>query len=196
MIEEYEGYMPALETERLILRRINMHDAQDLYNYGRDPLVAKHVLWDAYKSIFEARSYVRYMLRRYRMGDAASWGIELKSTRQIIGTIGFMWVQTDNCSAEVGYSLGRSYWNNGIMTEALRETIRYGFYGLHLNRIEAQHETDNPASGAVMRKCGMTKEGTLRQRLLNKGHFVDVDVYSILRSEFNEIEQNKESGKK
>ena len=74
MIDKYEGYMPVLETPRLILRRINMHDAQDLYNYGRDPLVAKHVLWDAYKNIFEARSYVRYMVRKYRSGSAASWG--------------------------------------------------------------------------------------------------------------------------
>ena len=187
MIDKYEGYMPVLETPRLILRRINMHDAQDLYNYGRDPLVAKHVLWNAYKNIFEARSYVRYMVRKYRSGSAASWGIEYRRTGRIIGTIGFMWVQTDNCSAEVGYSLSRDYWNNGIMTEALREVIRYGFLGLRLNRIEAQHETCNPASGAVMRKCGMAKEGTLRQRLFNKGKYVDVDMYSILRGDFDQI---------
>ena len=56
MIDKYEDYMPVLETPRLILRRINMRDAQDLYNYGRDPLMAKHVLWDAYNNIFEARS--------------------------------------------------------------------------------------------------------------------------------------------
>ena len=73
------------------------------------------------------------------------------------------------------------------MTEALREVIRYGFLGLRLNRIEAQHETGNPASGAVMRKCGMAKEGTLRQRLFNKGKYVDVDMYSILRGDFDKM---------
>ena len=126
------------------------------------------------------------MQRKYRMGEPASWGIVLKETGRVIGTIGFMWIQPDYASAEVGYSLSRQYWNQGYMTEALARVIRYGFEEMRLNRIEAQHELTNPASGAVMRKCGMTKEGTLRQRLLNKGRFVDVDLYSILRFEYRQ----------
>ena len=178
------GYMPTLETPRLRLRKLNMRDAQDIYNYSCDPQVARYVLWDAHRSIGESRSYLRYMLRKYRLGEPASWGIEWKESGQIIGTIGFMWIQRENASAEVGYSLSRSFWNRGIMTEALQEVIRFGFSGMNLNRIEAQHETQNPASGAVMRKCGMVKEGTLRQRLMNKGRFVDVDLYAILRRDY------------
>ena len=184
MTENLYTYMPILETDRLILRKLTMRDAQDIYSYSRDPVVAKHVLWDAHTSIYDTRGYLRFMLRKYRMGEPASWGIEWKATRQVIGTVGFMWINYENSSAEVGYSLSRKFWNQGIMTEALAEIIRYGFTSLNLNRIEAQHETDNPASGAVMRKCGMVKEGTLRQRLLNKGKFVDVDLYSILRKEY------------
>lgn len=176
-------YMPALETPRLILRKINMHDAPDIYAYCRDPLVAQHVLWDAHQNIGQSRAYVRYMQRKYRMEDAASWGIELKSTGKIVGTIGYMWIQSDNACAEVGYSLARACWGQGIMTEALRAVIDYSFHTLHLNRIEAIHELDNPASGAVMRKCGMHKEGCLKQKLFNKGRFVDVDLYAILKSE-------------
>lgn len=178
------GYMPTLETRRLRLRKLAMRDAQDIYDYSRDPLVARYVLWEAHRSIGESRSYLRYMLRKYRLGEPASWGIEWKATGQIIGTIGFMWIQRENASAEVGYSLSRAFWNQGVMTEALQELIRYGFRSLNLNRIEAQHETENPASGAVMRKCGMRHEGTLRQRLLNKGKFVDVELYAILRRDF------------
>ena len=184
MTENLYTYMPILETDRLILRKLTMRDAQDIYSYSRDPVVARHVLWDAHTSIYDTRGYLRFMLRKYRMGEPASWGIEWKATRQVIGTVGFMWINYENSSAEVGYSLSRKFWNQGIMTEALAEIIRYGFTSLNLNRIEAQHETDNPASGAVMRKCGMVKEGTLRQRLLNKGKFVDVDLYSILRKEY------------
>ena len=95
-----------------------------------------------------------------------------------------MWIQDDNRAAEVGYSLARGLWNRGLMTEALRAVIDFGFRGLNLNRIEAQHESENPASGAVMRKCGMQREGTLRQRLMNKGRFVDVELYSILRCDY------------
>lgn len=178
------GYMPTIDTERLRLRRLTMHDAQDIFEYGSDPLVARHVLWSAYRNIGEARGYLRFMLRKYRMNEPASWGIELKESGKIIGTIGFMWIQYDNAAAEVGYSLARAQWNRGIMTEALNALIDYGFRYLQLNRIEAQHETDNPASGAVMRKCGMQHEGTLRQRMLNKGKYVDVELYAILRKDY------------
>ena len=92
-------------------------------------------------------------------------------------------VSKENRSAEVGYSLSRDYWNQGIMTEALRAVIRFGFEELRLNRIEAQHELDNPASGQVMRHVGMQYEGTLRQRIKNKGRFVDVALYAILRGD-------------
>ena len=185
-MEAFYGYMPTLETPRLRLRKLSMRDAQDIFDYSQDPQVARYVLWEAQTSLSEARSYIRFMLRKYRLGEPASWGIEWKETGRIIGTIGFMWIQRDNAAAEVGYSLSRAYWNRGIMTEALRALLRYGFRSMNLNRIEAQHETENPASGAVMRKCGMQREGTLRQRLLNKGKFVDVELYAILRRDFQE----------
>ena len=69
------------------------------------------------------------------------------------------------------------------MTEALIAVIDYAFESMDLNRIEAQHELTNPSSGRVMEKCGMQKEGVLRQRLYNKGKFVDVALYAILRSD-------------
>ena len=101
----------------------------------------------------------------------------------IIGTIGFMWINCEHRSAEVGYSLSRDCWNQGYATEALRAVLRFGFNTLRLNRIEAQHELDNPASGRVMEKCGMRCEGTLRQRVFNKGRFSDVRLYAILRGD-------------
>lgn len=180
-------YMPDLDTPRLRLRKLTMQDAHDIYHYSKDFEVARHVLWDAHRSIGESRAYLRFMLRKYRLHEPASWGIEYLATGEIIGTIGFMWIQSDNASAEIGYSLSRDYWNRGIMTEALKAVIEYGFSALNLNRIEAQHETTNPASGAVMRKCRMQKEGTLRSRLMNKGRFVDVDLYAILRKDYIDL---------
>ena len=69
------------------------------------------------------------------------------------------------------------------MTEALRAVIAFGFDTLRLNRIEAQHQTDNPASGRVMAHVGMQYEGTMRQRLNNKGRMVDVMVYGMLKTD-------------
>lgn len=181
---ETVGYMPAIQTDRLLLRKLTLHDAEAVFAYSRDPEVARHVLWDAHRTIGESRAYIRYMLRRYRMTEPASWGIELKESGFIIGTIGFMWIQDDNRAAEVGYSLSRNYWGRGIMTEALGAVLDYSFNTLNLNRVEAIHELANPASGAVMRKCGMRREGTLREKLYNKGKYVDVDLYAILRKDF------------
>jgi len=182
---EVFGHLPTLLTPRLVLRPVRMSDAEDMYEYSRDPEVARHVLWDAHRSIHQTREYIRYLLRQYRNAAPSTFAIALRDSGKVVGTIGFMWVQTDNRSAEVGYSLSRAYWNQGLMSEALRAVVEFGFEKLGLNRIEAQHECDNPASGRVMQHAGMCHEGTLRQRIYNKGRYVDVDLYAILRSDFS-----------
>lgn len=179
--------LPTLHTPRLTLRPVRMSDAGDLYEYSSDPQVAQHVLWDAHTSIHQTRGYIRYLLRQYRSAAPSTFVIALRSTGKVVGTIGFMWLQTENRSAEVGYSLSRAYWNQGLMTEALREVLRFGFDKLNLNRIEAQHESDNPASGRVMLKAGMRREGTLRQRIYNKGRYTDVELYAVLRQDFRSM---------
>lgn len=176
--------MPTLETPRLILRRIAMSDAKDIFAYSCDEEVARHVLWSAQKSVGEAKDYCRFMMRKYKNDEPSSWGIIEKATGRLVGTIGFMDYSEDNASAEVGYSLARWLWNGGYMTEALSCVIDYAFENMELNRIEAQHELTNPSSGRVMEKCGMRKEGVLRQRLYNKGKFVDVALYAIVRSDW------------
>ncbi len=176
--------LPTLLTPRLIIRPARMSDAQDIYDYSRDVEVARHVLWDAHQSIHQTRGYIRFLLKQYRSGQPSSFVIELAQEHRVIGTIGFMWHQPDNRSAEVGYSLSRAYWNRGFMTEALEAVIQFGFEKLHLNRIEAQHESDNPASGQVMAHVGMQHEGRLRQRVYNKGRYADVELYAVLRDDW------------
>ena len=180
------SHLPTLLTPRLTLRPVRMTDAEDMYEYSRDPEVAKHVLWDAHTSIHQTRNYLRFLIRQYRNASPATFVIALRESGKVIGTIGFMWLQTDNRSAEVGYSLSRAYWNQGIMSEALKTVLEFGFTKLGLNRIEAQHEFDNPASGRVMLKAGMRHEGTLRQRVYNKGRYADVELYAIVRSDFTQ----------
>ncbi len=180
------SHLPTLRTTRLILRPARMGDARDLYEYCRDPEVARHVLWEAHASVHQTRVYLRSLLRQYRAGVPSTFVVELIEEHKVIGTIGLMWVQQDNRSAEVGYSLNRQYWNRGLMSEALGEMLRFCFDTLKLNRVEAQHETDNPASGAVMRHAGMKREGVLRQRIYNKGRFVDVELYAILRADYEQ----------
>lgn len=181
------SHLPRIETDRLYLRPLKMSDARDMYAYAQDPEVSRHVLWDAHKSIWETRRFLLFARGQYRRGFPGSFAVELKESGRMIGTIGFMWVNPDFQSAEVGYSLSRDYWNKGIMTEALEATLRFGFEELKLNRIEAQHDTENPASGKVMAHCGMQYEGIMRQRVRNKGCFRDVALYAILKNDWQKI---------
>lgn len=177
------SHLPVLETDRLLLRPMRMSDARDLFAYARDPEVSRHVLWEPHQSISDSRQMLRAVRWQYHRGLPSSFAIALRESGRMIGTIGFMWINTEYRSAEVGYSLARSYWNQGLMTEALKKVLSFGFDTLRLNRIEAQHETDNPASGRVMARCGMRYEGTMRQRIVNKGRYADVAVYAMLRSD-------------
>ena len=182
--QDFFARLPILQTDRLILRKLTMRDASDMYCYCQDREVARHVLWEAHTSILETRAYLRYILYQYRNGEPGSWGIVLRDTGRVIGTIGYMSYSPDNATVEVGYSLAREQWGKGLMTEALRAVIDESFRTLKLHRIEAMHFTDNPASGRVMEKCGMTHEGHLRERICCKGQFRDVEMWGILRKDW------------
>ena len=176
---------PVLTTPRLTLRPVSRRDADDLFEYAQDDQVSRHVLWTAYRSRSEAVDYIRTVRRQYRSGFPGVFAIEYRENRKMIGTIGFMWINREYRS-----------WNRGIMTEALDEVLRYGFEQLRLNRIEAQYETDNPASGRVMEKAGMVREGVLRQRLKNKGRFVDVVLCAVLSQDDRIRRKKQENSRK
>lgn len=173
-----------LETERLLIRPLTLADAQDIYQISSDDAVSRYVLWDTHRSIADSRAFIKQTLRQYRMGEPSSWAIQSKETGRVIGTIGFVSISREHACAEVGYSLGRPHWNRGYATEALRSLISYGMETMHLNRIEALYDLNNPASGRVMQKAGMLREGILRQKVYNKGHYVDVCICSILSREY------------
>ncbi len=176
--------LPELETEDLILRKPRMRDAKDIFRYASDPEVARYVLWEPHRSVSETASFVRDLRVRIRAGYPSSWVVSLRETGLVIGTIGFVWYSTDNNAAELGYSFSREYWNQGYATQALHAVIDCLFSSLPLNRLEAQHDVRNPASGRVMQKCGLTQEGILRGRIMNKGEYIDTALYSVLRSDW------------
>lgn len=185
-VRDYFAQLPVLQTPRLILRPVTMRDAQDIFDYSRDPEVARYVLWDAHRSLADSRAYVRYLLRQYRDSQPSSYAIVLRETGRVVGTIGFMSYTEDNAAAEIGYSMARSLWGRGLMPEAVTALLDLGFRRMHLHRIEAQHVPGNPASGRVMLKAGMRHEGTLRGRVFIKGKFSDVELYAILREDWEQ----------
>ena len=181
--------LPVLETADLVLRRPLRKDAKDIFRYASDDQVARFVLWEPHRSLAETRLFVRELRRRLRSGYPSSWVVTLRGTGEVIGTIGFVWYSTENRSAELGYSFARQYWNRGYATQSLKAVIDIVFRSLPLNRLEAQHDVRNPASGRVMQKSGLRQEGILRGRVLNKGEFADVALYAILRSDWESAQR-------
>ena len=171
---------PEMETPRLRLRKLRMRDAEKLFSWMSDPEVARYVLWRAHRTRGETRSYLRYIRSQYRRGFPCSWGLEIRETGELIGTMGVMAWYPDHGCMEVGYSLGQLWWHHGYAAEALECLMDLLFEEGNLNRIEAQCDVRNPNSARVMEKCGMRREGLLRQRIFNKGEPVDVMLYAAL----------------
>lgn len=180
----YFSDLPVLETADLVLRQVRTDDAKDIFRYASDPEVARYVMWEPHRSISDTRAYIRYVRSLYRRGLPSSWVVVHKSSGSVIGSIGFVGYSPVHHAAEIGYSFSRQYWNCGFATQALNAVIDSAFNRIdRLHRLEAQHDVRNPASGRVMEKCGMHREGILRGRLWNKSEYVDVALYSILRSD-------------
>jgi [ribosomal protein S5]-alanine N-acetyltransferase len=173
--------LPALETSRLVLRRMRESDADDVFAYASDPAVAEHTSWEPHASIEESRVFAARMAR----STGCSWAIEHKAHLKLIGTIGYQPRIVPGVRGEISFALSRHYWGQGLMTEALTEVIHFGFAVLGLNRIEARCKVENAASARVMEKSGMTFEGILRETSFSKGRFLDLKMYSILRREWH-----------
>lgn len=178
-----------IETERLSLRRFTMEDLEQIFiNCWSDLEVTK---WLRYKPmqcvedvINNAEMFTDKWLGAYDRPNRYSWAIQLKASGEVIGRFFGMHPDDDISQIELAYELGRDWWNQGLMTEAVKAIIDFFFNEVGLNRIYANHASENPASGKVMQKCGMTYEGTMRQALkCNNGLFDKVN-YAILADDY------------
>jgi ribosomal-protein-alanine N-acetyltransferase len=177
--------LPELETERLLLRRMRLADAEAMFIYASDPEVTRYVLWDTHRSIEDSESFLRFAIEGYEKGDFGGWGVVLKDSGVFIGTCGLdAGYAPEHARAELGYVLSREHWGKGLMPEAARAVIAFGFGRMELNRIQARCIAENTASARVMEKAGMTYEGTLRESEFIKGAYRDMKLYSILRREY------------
>lgn len=173
-----------LETNRLILRRFNSCDADTMFHtWSSDEEVAKYMRWDAHKSVQETKQVISNWLNNYERLDFYLWAITLKDTDNPIGSIGMFCVNTNDMCYEVAYSIGKDYWNKGYVSEALKSVLNFGLLQVGINRIEAYHSINNPASGKVMQKCGMQYEGQARQKYKSRIGFEDCNTYAILKDD-------------
>lgn len=176
---------PRFELERVILRRAEDSDSEDLYKLYSDEDVVKYIPFSAFASIQEAKDEMGWYTRIFAERSGMRWMIEDKQSGRVIGTCGFLEYEKEHNRAEIGYDLAPGFWGRGIMGEVINRVLEFGFAVLKLNRIEAKVEPDNLASARLLDKLGFVKEGVLRQHEFEKGRYVDLAVYSILSREYS-----------
>jgi ribosomal-protein-alanine N-acetyltransferase len=152
-------------------------------NWASDEEVAKYMRWNAHKNIDETKKVLQNRIERCSSLNTYHWAIVLKGTDLPIGNIVLISSNEYDMCAEVAYCLGRQYWGQGIITEALKTVIKFGLLEVNYNRIEAFHAINNIASGKVMKNAGMKYEGRMRKKYLSHVGFEDSDLYAILRED-------------
>lgn len=174
---------PTLTTDRLVLRPFEMNDAQEVAQLVTKEITDKmaNIPWP-YR-VFDAVEWITGQAGSYLEGKAVYFAIVINDGASLIGAIGLS-INKKHNRAELGYWIGESYWNNGYATEAARAVVVYGFRELGLHRIEAMHMTRNPASGRVLRKAGMRREGRLHQYVKKGNRFYNYNQWGITRDDF------------
>lgn len=173
-----------LITERLILRRFVIDDAETMFNnWANDPEVTRFLSWEPHGDVEVTKTLLQFWVEDYKNSNCYNWAIVYDNN--LIGTISLLNPKDDIAEAEAGYCMAKKYWGKGIMAEALTAVIKYSFDEIGFSRIVAKHNVDNPNSGKVMIKSGMKYLETKNAPLaLNPDKIVMCDFYEIYNLSF------------
>jgi ribosomal-protein-alanine N-acetyltransferase len=175
------GPFPVLESERLMLRRIIPADADDILRFKGDYAVTRYNGGQAYTDRQQALDLIDRLDAGYAERRSLAWGITLKPTDTVIGLVGFKSWHRSDYRADIGYDLAQAYWGRGLMPEAARAVLDFGFSEMALNRVEADANTANLASIRVLQKLGFRSEGVRPQQYYEDGAFHDLALFGLLR---------------
>jgi ribosomal-protein-alanine N-acetyltransferase len=172
---------PNLETERLLLRQVNTTDVNAILSLRSNDEVMKYIPRPYLKNEEEALELIEMFDTKIENGLGINWGIAfLEQPEKILGIIGHYRLKPEHYRAEVGYMLFPEYNGRGIISEALKKVVEYGFKEMKLHSIEAILDPGNIGSEKVLLKNGFIKEAHLIENEYYEGRFLDTMIYSIL----------------
>lgn len=168
-------------TERLLLRTIVPEDAQDVFSWMSDPEVCRYERWTPHESVAYSRGYIQAVFD-YDNVRTYQWGIELAG--RLIGSVSVVGVDDHDRKAVMGYCVARQHWTRGYATEAVKAVLQFMFARVGINRIEASHSVNNPASGKVLEKAGFLREGYAKQYYHCSMGFQDSCLFALTREDY------------
>lgn len=179
------GLPPRIEGERILLRGLRHADTESMYQVHATDEVFRNTLREKDFTRDSMRARIEAWHESAARNTGWVWGIQDRQTGELVGNVGMsrMPGPTRN-TAGTGFMIGEPWWNRGYATEALRLVVRHGFQELSLHRIEGDHRPHNEASGRVMTKAGLIRDGLVRSRFSRDGDPVDVISYAIIRSDW------------
>jgi len=173
---------PELKTERLLLRKLEKSDANEMFFLRSNENVLRYLGREPTTSIKEAEEFIEKINKNVDENESILWGIALLNDASvIIGTICLWNFKKEHFRGEIGYLLHPGHWRKGIMKEAINAVVEYGFNDLGLHSIEALLSPENIGSSAVLESTGFVKEAHLKESFYFNGKFGDTAIYSKLK---------------
>ncbi len=187
LLEEFAPFpIESFETERLIIRKVRQSDINDIFEYCKNPNVARYVTWEAHQSLEDTQKFIDYAQSSYAKGAPEPMVLILKDDplKKVIGSVGIMPASPRNRTFELAYVVSEEHWGKGLISEASKVLVNYAFKHFAIERLQCRCDVLNPQSSRVMEKLGMHFEGTLKASMYLKGQSHDMLMYSLVRSDF------------
>lgn len=169
-----------LETERLLLRRVDNNDLREVFALRSNPETMKYIPRPLVTTDEEALAHIAMIESKIESNEGINWAITYKGDPKLIGIIGHYRIKPEHYRAEIGYMILPEFNGMGIVTEAVQEVIKYGFEVMKLHSIEAVIDPDNLGSAKVLEKNNFKKEAHFIENEFFNGRFLDSAVYTIL----------------
>jgi RimJ/RimL family protein N-acetyltransferase len=170
---------PELKTGRLLLRKLERTDANEMFSLRSNENVLRYIGREPTKTIAEAEEFINKINKALDENESILWGIAfLDKPSAVIGTICIWNFKKEHYRGEVGYMLHPDHWRKGIMKEAITAVVEYGFTVVGLHSIEALLNPENIASSSVLESTGFIKEGHIKESIYFNGEFRDEAIYS------------------
>ena len=172
---------PILETERLILRRVDNNDVGEIFSMRSNAETMKYIPRPLVTNNEEALAHIALLDSGIEKKEAINWAITFKGENKLLGIIGFYRTKFEDFRSEIGYMLLSENHGKGIASEAVEIAMKYGFNEMNLHSIEAVIDPRNSASERVLQKNGFIKEGHFKENAFFNGEFLDSVIYSKIK---------------